>query len=102
MQHDVAERLNKKYSGYEQHEAQKNFIGPCVELDSLNSKQCKKPDYDCREHGKRNSRNHALNCQHGVQSVLDRLEEILQKHGPTQYESKMGIQASTDVGIDRA
>ncbi len=54
------------------------------------------------EDGEWNFRGHALDGEHGVERVLDRLEEIFEEHGPADNEADVGIEAFADVGVDRA
>ena len=100
MQHDVAEREHQKNSRHQQHQAEQHFIGAGGEFDSLHGHQGDESHGDRSQQRKRNLRHHAMNGQHGIERVLNRLEKILEKHRPSENETHVRIQGLADVGIN--
>jgi hypothetical protein len=97
VQHDVTKRLDQKYSRHQQHESEQHFVRARGELDSLHRHQGDEANSDRRQQGKRNLRHHAVDCEHCVKRVLNRLEQILKKHCPSENEPDMRIQRLADV-----
>src|ERR1043165_3720543 len=97
MKNNVPKPLHQKSCGYQQHESKQHFIGPGVEFYSA----CRKHGDECddrrRKHDKGNLRYQPMDGEHCIESVLNRLEKILQEHRPAQDESHMRLQCSTDV-----
>ena len=53
---------------------EQDFVGPRGESDPLHRHERNQADGDRGQNGERHARRHALNGQHGIESVLDRLK----------------------------
>src|SRR5260370_5312231 len=102
VEDEVAERLDEKRGGYEDHGGKENLVGAGGEFYALDGHESDEADCESGEDGERNFWGHALNGQDGVECVLDGLEKIFEEHGPADDEADVGIESFTDVGVDGA
>ena len=47
-------------------------------------------------------RQQSLNRERRVEAVLQGLKQILQKHGPPQHKTNLGVERPADVGVNRS
>jgi len=102
VEDEVAEGLDEKRGGYEDHEGKEDLVGPGGEFYALDGHESDEADCESGEDGERNFWGHALNGEDGVECVLDGLEKIFEEHGPADDEADVGIESFTDVGVDGA
>src|SRR5215469_11893196 len=98
----MAEGLNQEYASDQYHESEQHLIRKRIELDSLDRQQGDASHRNRSKESKGDLREYAMDGQDGVKRILDRLEQILQKHCPTQNKAQVGIQRFTDVRVDRS
>src|SRR6202521_6030424 len=76
VEDDVADGLDDEGEGDQDHEGEENFIGAGGEFDALDRHEGDETDGESGEDGEGNFWGHALDGEHGVEGVLDRLEKI--------------------------
>src|SRR6266404_1590309 len=88
VEDEVAEGLDEKRGGYEDHEGKEDLVGAGGEFYALDGHES--DEADCE------------NGEDGVECVLDGLEKIFEEHGPADDKADVGIESFTDVSVDGA